>query len=79
MYTLSFIKLFAAGFVIDLLYVWYFKAVTAGHKLKAGTMSVLLAAPALFGFVEVSKDYTLAAPYLLGLFCGTIAALSMRR
>lgn len=72
-------KVFLCGFAIDLLYCWYFQAVTARKKLKAGLLSVLLAAPALFGFLEITQDVYLAIPYLFGLFCGTVAALSLDR
>ena len=73
---LVYAKLFLGGFVIDLLYVWYFQHVVARKKLKAGLLSVLLAAPALFGYIEISRDVYLALPYFFGLFCGTVAALA---
>jgi hypothetical protein len=71
----NYLIVFFLGLSLDLAYAWYIKAVHAGHKLKAGILSVMVALPALFGFVEVYDDRIAAIPYCLGLFCGTILAL----
>ena len=42
------------------------------RPVVAGCLSVLLAVPSLFSFVQVSEDTVLAAPYMAGLFIGTV-------
>jgi len=73
-----YILVFLLGFAIDLIYVWYIQALLEKTKIKAGALSVMLAAPAMFGFFEVYEDKWLAIPYFLGLFCGTVLALELK-
>lgn len=72
---IDYVYIFFLGFGIDLVYVWYIQAVNERAKLKAGVLSVMLAAPAMFGWFEVYENRLLAIPYLLGLFTGTLLAL----
>lgn len=67
------------GFCIDLFYVLYVNAVRERQKIKAGAASVLLAAPALFGFMSILEDKVLMLPYFAGLFFGTIVAMSLHK
>ncbi|MHA2068476.1 MAG: hypothetical protein ACXABY_29285 [Candidatus Thorarchaeota archaeon] len=68
---------FFAGFLIDVLYVFWMLRVTRAEKLMAGVYSVGLAVPALLGYQEFMKDNWMILPYCLGLFCGTIAGLTL--
>lgn len=70
------VLVFLLGFVIDLFYVVYVNAVRDRHKLKAGAASVMLAAPALLGFMSILEEKLLMAPYFAGLFFGTITAMT---
>ena len=70
--------IFLLGFSIDLIYVWYIQAVVEHKKYKAATLSVMLAAPAMFGFFEVYENRWLALPYFFGLFSGTLAAIELK-
>ena len=72
----SLVLVFFLGFSIDIAYIIYINSVREGHKIKAGAASVLLAAPALFGFMSILEDKLLMIPYFLGLFCGTIVAMA---
>lgn len=74
---IEYIYIFFLGVAIDLVYVWYIKSVLKKAKIKAGVLSVALAAPAMFGWFEVYEEKLLAIPYFLGLFCGTILALEL--
>ena len=76
---INYIYIFFLGFAIDLIYVWYIQAVLKKSKIKAGVLSVALAAPAMFGWFEVYENKLLAIPYFLGLFAGTILALEWSR
>jgi len=71
------ILVFLLGFCIDLFYVVYVNAVRDRHKIKAGAASVMLAAPALLGFMSILETKWLAAPYFTGLFFGTVFAMSL--
>lgn len=71
-------KVFAFGFTIDLAYVLWVRAVANGKSLLAGCASVLIATPALFGYVEVYENRIMAIPYLAGLFCGTVVAVKRK-
>ena len=73
---LQIILVFFLGFCIDLFYVLYVNAVRDKAKIKAGVASVLLAAPALFGFMSILEDRWLMIPYFLGLFIGTVTAIT---
>jgi hypothetical protein len=75
---IQYLTVFALGFIIDIFYVGYISAVTQRAKLKAGVMSILLAAPALFGYIEISGNPRLCVPYFLGLFLGTIVAMELK-
>lgn len=66
---------FLLGFCIDLFYVVYVNAVRDRKKIKAGVASVMLAAPALLGFMSILEEKLLMLPYFAGLFCGTVVAM----
>lgn len=70
---------FFLGFAIDLFYVLYVNAVRERQKIKAGAASVMLAAPALLGFMSILEDKVLMLPYFAGLFFGTIVAMSIHK
>jgi len=72
---LDFLKVFFYGVSIDILYVFYILFVSRRMKFRAATFSMLMAAPAIFGFLDIYEKRWLAIPYLLGLFSGTIAAM----
>lgn len=67
-------KVYAFGFLIDIMWVGCVTQVAAGNRVRASVYSMLLAAPALFGYVEVMQDRWMAVPYLLGLGSGTYVA-----
>lgn len=73
------ILVFLLGFSIDIFYVVYVNAVRDKHKLKAGAASVMLAAPALVGFMSILDDNLLMLPYFAGLFLGTVVAMTFSK
>lgn len=66
---------FLFGFVIDISYVVWVRSVAKGRKILAGLSSLLITAPALFGYYSVFHNLWLSIPYLLGLFIGTVIGL----
>ena len=70
---------FLLGFAIDTLFAWYILAVKAQKKLRAAILSVGIAAPAVFGTIEIYDDRYLAMPYFFGLFCGTLFAMVLAK
>jgi len=73
------LTLFLLGFAIDTLFAWYILSVKRGQKLRAAILSVGIAAPAVFGTLEIYDDRVLAIPYFFGLFCGTMFAMSISK
>lgn len=66
------IKVFCYGFIIDVMYVIWIKAVASGSAVLAGFAAVGLAMPGLYGYLEIVNNRKLVKFYLLGLFLGTI-------
>lgn len=66
------LKVFCFGFIIDVMYVVWIKAVASGSAWLAGFAAVGLAAPGLFGYLEIVNNRKLIKFYLLGLFIGTV-------
>lgn len=73
----NYIAAFALGLVLDLLFTWYITAAGLGNKLRAGLYSVGAACVSVFGTISIYDNRWLAVPYFLGLFCGTVLALSL--
>ena len=71
---LPYLKVFFFGFIIDIFYVVWIKSVAIGNVFLAGVSAVALAAPSLFGYLEIVDNRKMVYPYLFGLFCGTIFA-----
>lgn len=76
---LKVVGVFLLGLGIDLVYVWYLQSVMQRAKIKAGVLSVCLAAPAMFGWFAVYEERILVVPYMLGLFMGTVLAIDLQK
>ncbi len=76
---MTYVLVFWLGAVIDLMYVLWIDAVNKRHIFRAGAYSVGIAAPGLFGFLEIVSDVSMAFPYLAGLAVGTMGTLYFRR
>ena len=63
------------GFIIDFAYVKWVQKVSEGKRLEAGCASVFTAAPVALGIIEISHNIVLIAPYLLGIFLGTVGSV----
>lgn len=70
---------FCLGAVIDVMYVLWIDSVNNRRILKAGLYSVGIAAPGLFGFLEIVGNTYMAIPYLTGLACGTMGTLYFKK
>ena len=68
-------KVFFFGFMIDITYVVWMKAVSTGNPFLAGGASVLVSLPSLLGYLEIMENKRLIPHYLFGLFCGTVAGI----
>lgn len=66
---------FLAGMAIDFAYAVYVRACVARRAWRASIASVLMAAPALFGYLAIIENHYLAASYLGGLGVGTFIAV----
>jgi hypothetical protein len=74
----SILTVFLLGVATDILWIKCTQEIVNSRRpIRAGIYSVALAAPGLFGFMEITRDISLAAPYLLGLFVGTIVSLTV--
>lgn len=69
---IKYVKVFCLGFLIDIMYVIWILAVASGSVLLASFASVAMATPGIFGYMAILEDRKMIAPYLLGLFFGTM-------
>lgn len=69
---MSWLLLFFAGFVIDVFYAFYVRAVVARRAFKAAFASVAMVLPSILGLTAIVGDNMLSIPYLAGLFAGTL-------
>jgi len=76
---MSYLFVFALGAVIDLMYILWIDSVTHRKIWRAGVYSVGVAAPGLFGFLEVVSNVYMAIPYLAGLAVGTMVTLYFKK
>lgn len=72
----TYIKTFLYGFVIDLGYVFWMISVQHDQRILAAVASICVAAPSIFGYIEISKNKKLAIPYFIGLFVGTLVSMT---
>ena len=72
---MSYALVFLAGVAIDISYVLYVRAAIDRRPVTAAFASVLMAAPALFGYLAIVDNNWLAGAYLAGLGCGTYGAV----
>lgn len=68
---------FAAGLLIDVSYVSWFRAVDASNPALAVLWSMTIGACGLLGVTSVVSDKRMAAPWLLGLGCGTLLGMAL--
>jgi len=73
------LEVFAYGFSLDVLYVLWIRGINSGKAVRAGVMSVCLAVPGLLGYMSILENKALMAPYLLGLFLGTVVSISLNK
>ncbi len=72
---MTYLLVFCLGAVIDVMYVLWIRAVNQRQIFRAGVYSIGIAAPGIFGYLEIVSDTLMAVPYLLGLALGTMATL----
>lgn len=72
---MNYLLVFCLGATIDLMYVLWVQSVTKKEILKSGLYSVGVAAPGIFGYLEIVDNTWMAVPYLAGLATGTMATL----
>jgi len=72
---LKIVKVFFFGFLIDIMYVGWLKAVEADSLLLAGVASVGITLPGLLGILEIVDNKRMMIPYFMGLFFGTICGI----
>lgn len=69
------VTVFLFGFIIDWMYVGWTRSVQGFEIFKAGIYSILVAAPGVFGYLEIVNNRWMAIPWFLGLGLGTICSL----
>lgn len=77
MIILTILKVLSYGILIDVIWVFYILHVNDRMKVRASILSSMMAAPALFGFIDVISNKFLAVPYLLGLGIGTFTGMTL--
>lgn len=70
---------FLSGFAIDILTTLVFHYTNANKGWQAASIGVVANACVLFVFVDITKDHTLAVPYLLGVFIGGIIGIRIKQ
>ena len=61
--------------MVDVLATLVFHYTNKNKAIKAATFNTVLTGCVLYVFVDVSKDYRLAIPYLLGIWIGGILGI----
>ena len=72
---MNYLWVFCMGFIIDFAYVKWVQKVGEGKRIEAGCASVFIAAPAALGITEIVHNQVMIAPYLLGIFLGTVISV----
>lgn len=72
---MTYVVIFVFGFAIDVAYAVYVRACVDRRPFRAAVASLLIAAPALFGYLAIVKNYWLSLAYLSGLAAGTYVAV----
>lgn len=70
-------KVFLYAFLIDVAWVFYVLAIAKRRIVWAAVMSMLMGAPAIFGYMEIFDNRWMAIPYLLGFGTGTVVAMKL--
>lgn len=73
------IIVFLYGFCIDIAFVMWMYAAHIERYILVFVTSVLIAAPGVYGLIAIVADETLALPYLLGLGCGSVAGVFLKK
>lgn len=72
---MTYLVVFLAGVLIDCFYAVYVRATVSRLPFRAAAASMLMAAPALFGYLAIVENHYLAGSYLAGLGVGTFVAV----
>jgi uncharacterized membrane protein YfcA len=70
---------FLSGIAVDMLSTLLFHYVDKNRGLAAANTNVILTGCWLYVFVDVSKDFTLAIPYLIGIWVGGILGTKVKK
>jgi hypothetical protein len=70
---------FLSGVIVDLLSTLLFHYVDKNRGLAAANTNVVLTGCWLYVFIDVSKDYSLAIPYLSGIWVGGILGIIVKK
>lgn len=66
---------FMAGFLLDFGWATYMRAVADGAAWRAAAVSTAIGGLSVVGVLSVVRDGWAIAPYLAGLFLGSLAAV----
>ena len=72
------VLVFVFALLIDVLYVFWFMAITEKKRWWAALMSVMLGGCALFSVGSVIRNTWMAIPYLVGLGIGTVIGMALK-
>lgn len=70
---------FAAGFLVDLFYVWWVASIGRSQPLMAGLSSMAVGLCGLAGLVQALDSHVAASCYLVGLGLGTATGVVLDR
>lgn len=75
--VLLILKVFSFALVIDVMWVLYILTVSKNKRFLASIVSMMMGAPAIFGYLEIVNNVMMSIPYLIGLGVGTLVGLKL--
>lgn len=71
--------LFFFGMLIDVLAVFWQYYVAKSRPFIAATVGTTLTACGIFGYVNITAHHWMAVPYLMGIWCGAVLGILIKR
>lgn len=72
------IAAFCSGVMVDILATMVFHYTNKNKAVMAANINVMVIACSLYVFVDVTKQHTMAIPYLIGIWVGGIVGVKLK-
>lgn len=69
---------FLSGLTVDVLATMVFHYTNKNRAIMAANINVMVIACSLYVFVDVTKNHTMAIPYLIGIWVGGIVGVKLK-